>query len=122
MECIASGISGAEVVRLIPSLLADGDSRLEAATSIVRRLQASVDDACTARSILRLLCANCNGESFLVELLLELVQFYAEPVHIINIKSVAAASSSEENIEKIIEVYKDLVVQVLFLSSARCPS
>ena len=110
MDLLDSQISGDYLLRLVPSLLAESDNRLEVATGLILRLQASLDDASVSRSILRLLCSHCSGESFLVDLLVDLIPLYQEPVHIINLMSVAAADISGDKIQKILDAYRELVV------------
>lgn len=111
MDLLDPEISGDTVMRLIPSMLADGDDRLLSATSILQRLQANLDSKAVSRNVLRLLCAHCNGEDFLVDLLLDFMQTYEEPLHIIELMSIAAADVSESKIESILEAYKSLIVE-----------
>ena len=112
MECLESSeIDGADVLRIAPGLLADEDTRLSAATSLVRRLQACMDDSATNRVILRLLCAHCSMESYLLDVFLELVFVCDEPALVINVMSVAASNASSDQIQNVIEAYKDLMLQ-----------
>jgi hypothetical protein len=111
MDLLDPEISGDAVIRLIPSLLTDGDDRLTAATSILQRLQANLDSKAVSRSVLRLLCAHCNGEDFLVDLFLEFLQTYEEPLHVIELMSIAAADASEAKLEGILDTYKSLIVE-----------
>ena len=110
MDLLDPEISGETVMRLVPAMLADGEGRLMAATNVLQRLQSQLDSKAVSRSILKLLCAHCSGEAFLVDLLLEFMLTYEEPVHIIELMSMAAADSPDEKIASILDAYKSLIV------------
>ena len=59
--------------QLVPPLLRDEDTRIEAATCLARRLQSQVDSQSDAAAVIRLMCAHCASDDFLLELLLELL-------------------------------------------------
>ena len=59
--------------QLVPPLLRDEDTRIEAATCLARRLQSQVDSQSDTAAVIRLMCAHCASDDFLLELLLELL-------------------------------------------------
>jgi len=91
--------------------LRDEDTRMEAATCLARRLQSQVDSASDSAAVVRLMCAHCASDEFLLELFLELLESveYKEPI--IHSIALSAVDATEQQVQAVLDAYRELLVQ-----------
>jgi hypothetical protein len=97
--------------KLAPPLLRDEDTRIQAATCLVRRLQSQVDSSSETNAVIRLLCAHCASDNFLLELLLELLLSLEHKEPVIHSIALSALDATEQQIQDVLDAYRDLLVQ-----------
>ena len=97
--------------QLVPPLLRDEDTRIEAATCLARRLQSQVDSQSDAAAVIRLMCAHCASDDFLLELLLELLVSVEHKEPIIHSIALSAVDATEQQVQAVLDAYRQLLVQ-----------
>jgi len=97
--------------QLLPPLLRDEDTRIDAATCLARRLQLQVDSSSETAAAVRLLCTHCASDDFLLELFLELLVSVEHKAPIIHSIALSAVDASEQQIQAVLDAYRELLVQ-----------
>lgn len=97
--------------QLVPPLLRDEDTRIEAATCLARRLQSQVDSPSETAAVVRLMCAHCASDDFLLELFLELLVSIEHKEPIIHSIALSAVDATEQQVQAVLDAYRELLVQ-----------
>ena len=110
-EDLLMSVDAALLHQLAPPLLRDEDTRIEAATCLARRLQSQVDSPSEAAAVVKLMCAHCASDGFLLELFLELLVSVEHKGCIIHSIALSAVDATEHQVQAILDVYRELLVQ-----------
>ena len=110
-EDLLMSVDAALLHQLAPPLLRDEDTRLDAATCLARRLQSQVDARAEATAIVKLMCAHCASDGFLLELFLELLASVEHKDPIIHSIALAAVDAAEHQVQAVLDAYRELLEQ-----------
>ena len=110
-EDLLMSVDSALLHQLAPPLLRDEDTRLDTATCLARRLQSQVDSRSVATAVVKLLCAHCSSDGFLLELFLELLASVEHKDPIIHSIALAAVDATEYQVQEVLDAYRELLAQ-----------
>eukprot|EP00961_Rhodomonas_salina_P086883 1168622-Rhodomonas_salina.1 len=98
-----------QLLEYAPPLLQNESTKLQVAILLAERLQSQIDDNDGVNAILRLLCAHCCGDAFILDVFLELLLCMEKKEPIINSIAPLAMNASPAQITQVLERYRELI-------------